>query len=251
MRTLFCFVLILAGCELNVFEPFEDTDTPAAHAEEGRLALDRGDFDRAIAELEEAVSAAPTDASYKADLASAYAGRAGFRLVRAAYRLQDGAAGTGEVNNGLLRSITGVDTFEHIDSASLLDLTAAIAILDDVVAGREASAELRLQRAITQLAHAAVAPLAIADLNRDRLLDIYETVQLSDAICVAIVADIREANGAIKQINRGSAEIGNLTDRIDLSLRAIDAMPSSNEAERIRMYVAEQFAPTVGSSQYP
>lgn len=241
MKMLFCFALALAGCELNVFEPFEDTDTPAAHAEAGRMALDRADYETAIAELEAAVLADPKDAGYKTDLASAHAGRAGFSLLRAAYRLQVNI-GADQTDNNLLRSITGVDTFQRVDADSLRDMTIALALLDEVVDGHEVDVELRLQRAVIQLAHAAIAPLAIADLNGDRLLGPFETVHLGDATCVAIVEDIRDANGEIKKIGRGNAEIGTLTARIERSLSAIDAMPSADEAERIRMYVAEQFA---------
>ena len=238
-RTLIALLLVMSGCN-NVFEQFEDTDTPEAHAEAGRMALDRGDYDRAILELEHANLQAPHHVPVLSDLASAYAGRAGMSFVGVAFAMQSAAAASDGTDRGFLSAIATEKRMPKADGAALTDLAHALGILTDLPV-EQVTDEIRVQRAIVQLGHAAVTPLAIADVNRDRFLQPEETLRLSDDALNDMVLDIRSANKDVKKVAQ-MRDVGGFTQRIDDALASIDAQPGRTEAERARMFVVSQFA---------
>ncbi len=240
-RTLLTFLLVMSGCNVNVFEPFEDTDTPEAHVEAGRMALDRGDYERAIIELEHANLQAPHQVPVLSDLASAYAGRAGMSFVGIAFAMQGVAAASDGTDQSFLSAIASEKRMPKADGAALTDLARALAILSDDVPADQVNDEIRVQRAIVQLGHAAVTPLAIADLNRDRILQPEELLFLSDDSLNAMVGDIRTANKDVKKVAQ-TRDLGGFTQRIDDALATIAAQPGRTDAEKARMFVARQFA---------
>jgi hypothetical protein len=97
-----------------------------------------------------------------------------------------------------------------------------------------------MQRAVVQLAHAATTPLAVGDTNGDRLLDPLEMLKIGDPTYVALLADIRGANVEVKKLAEANPNIESFTIRIDNAIKDIDQQPGSNEAERVKMYVAKQ-----------
>ncbi len=238
-RILLPILLVMTGC--NVFEPFEDTDTPEAHLEAGRMALDRGDYDTAIIELEHANLQAPHQVPVLADLASAYTGRAGMSFVGVAFAMQSAAAESDGTDQSFLSAIASEKRMPKADPAALTDLARALAILSDDVPADRVTDEIRVQRAIVTLGHAAVTPLAIADVNHDRFLQPEETLRLSDDSLTAMVRDIRTANTDVKKVAQ-SRDLGGFTVRIDEALANIDRQPGKTEADRARMFVATQFA---------
>lgn len=232
-------VLAAPACDVNVFESFEEQDTPEAHAEFARMALDRHEYQEAIDHLELAVAQDPGNLGYQTDLASAYSGRAGLDVFRLAKSLHASAVDA-ETDQVFLQRIVSTDTLEKLDGETLADLTRSLAILTDDIDQEAVTREVRLQRAIVQLAHAATTPLAIGDRDRDRKLDELEMLSISDDAFNGMLRDIRDANGDVKKVAGNSEHIGNFTARIDTALADIAAQPGDTDAQRVRNYVAAQ-----------
>ena len=90
IRKLFIMLVVTSvyftGCGGNIFEGLSDSDSNAAKKEEAKIALDKGNYDEAISQLEELCGDDLTnlncDNETKSNLASAYMGASGLDVLK-------------------------------------------------------------------------------------------------------------------------------------------------------------------------
>ncbi|MDY6855667.1 MAG: hypothetical protein SWO11_13335 [Thermodesulfobacteriota bacterium] len=100
---LFVFLLVLSGCGDNLLESISDDDSKEAKLEDGRMALNKGNYDRALSILGKLN---PYNLEVAKYVCSAYMGKAGFNtldLAEKAAELQDeGKEGSFDLVGSLL-----------------------------------------------------------------------------------------------------------------------------------------------------
>jgi hypothetical protein len=105
----FTVILFIAlfGCETNMFDSFSNDSGSTSDIEEAKMALDAGNYDKAISILQDDYNPSSPDPEIASILASAYMGKAGIDLTYAIEHM-----GT-----------TETDHFDAISSALSLEIT--------------------------------------------------------------------------------------------------------------------------------
>lgn len=161
---LVCFIMcaVVIGCgDANVFEGMADENSKEARTEEALMAMDDGDYDKAISILSSLVNSHPNDDTLMQYLSSAYAGSAGLDTLDLleVINLLDDADNSGSIDMvGLvLGDSNGVLSSQAVDD-KLDQITTAIEILS-AIGGLNNDQEIQL--GVLSVAHLS---LTLADL---------------------------------------------------------------------------------------
>ncbi len=141
--------VIFAGCGGNLFEGLSDSDSDAAKKEAAKIALDKGDYTKAVSLLEELcgtnISNLTCDEETQADLASAYVARStGLDVLQLIAKAEEAAANPTDsfTTVSTLLPIPDINTCAADPAASCLvkdDMENAIGILEGLLATTDPS----------------------------------------------------------------------------------------------------------------
>jgi hypothetical protein len=256
---LFLMTAFLASCENdNIFSGLSDKDTKEAHTEEALMAMDDGDYRKAISILEDLTDEYPNDAQLWQYLSSAHSGAAGLDTLNLMEVLDDleemDESGSIDMIGLVLGDADGTLTADEI-AEKLEEITTAIESIRDNVPNPDEDQTILLGLlSITHLS-LTLADMIIQDtgataieLTEDGISDLYggtpaDFTGLADTATLdAVNDDIAAINDAVDVLNDLSGDNDMAEDFSDFQN---DIDPNGNGD--VTQSELENYVDTIGS----
>ena len=209
---------ILISCDGNLLEGISDDDSYEAKFEEGLMALDDEDYDKAVDLFAALRSDYPNKEEVCVYLSNAYAGLTGidtFNLLDTISELEDtGDEGSIDMIGLLLGNSDGILDPQGVDSKMDL-LASAQAAIDTCIDTPDT--DERVQGGLLGLGDAAliIADIVLKDLNLD-------SVELNEEGLVALYDGLPDID--IDQTDISDEDLARLNDSLDDILDSVDAL---------------------------
>jgi len=209
---------LLIGCDGNLLEGISDDDSYEAKLEEGLMALDDGDYDKAVDIFRRLNSDYPNKEEVCVYLSNAYAGLTGidtFNLLDTISELEDtGDEGSIDMIGLLLGNSDGILDPQGVDSKMDL-LASAQAAIDTCIDTPDT--DERVQGGLLGLGDAAliIADIVLKDLNLD-------SVELTEEGLVALYDGLPDID--IDQTDISDEDLARLNDSLGDILDSVNAL---------------------------
>lgn len=227
----------LTGCGDNLFATGEAKDPP----EDAALALERGDSNKAIDILEDALADDPENPQLLSLLSAAYAQRAGVEPLSFAQGIggesSEGSAngdGGGAGNDGLVALF---DIMPAATTESVSDIDYAVALLVSIPVDQRMAGD-PFKFAIYQTA-SMVMHLKILDTNGDGVLSIEEITDLSDLSAGGLLNQLAAAQATLAIEGADSETMAKAAETLAKYQGQIDASEGATDEEKLRNYMAQ------------
>jgi hypothetical protein len=207
---------LLIGCDGNLFDGISDDDSYEAKLEEGLMALDDGDYDKAVELFADLRSDYPNKQEVCVYLSNAYAGLTGidtFNLLETIDELEDtGDEGSIDMIGLLLGNADGIIDQQGVDRKMGL-LSLAQSTIDTCIDRPDTDA--RVQAGLLGLGDAAliIADIVLADLDLD-------SIELTEEGLDALYDSLPD----IDQTDISDEDLARLNDNLDDILDSVNAL---------------------------
>lgn len=207
--------LVAIGCgDTNVFEGMADENSKEARTEEALMAMDDGNYDKAISILSSLVNSHPNDDTLMQYLSSAYAGSAGLDTLDMlkVIGVLDDADDSGSIDmiglvlgdsNGVLTSEEVNDKLDQITTA--IDIMNGIGTLND---------DQEIQLGVLSVTHLSLtlASIIIEDQGEDEITLTEEGI---NALYEGTPADFSDVDSQTLALDDIDQDLANITTAID------------------------------------
>lgn len=222
----------LTGCGGNLFSSTEAKDP----AEDAAIALEKGDENKAISILEDALQGDPGNSRYLSILSSAYAQRAGVEPLTIAQGMASKQSGEGDAQSqsGL------VELFGIMPPAtirSLEDIDYSMSLLAQIDADARTNGDL-FKIAIYQTC-SMVMHMKILDTDGDGQLSLEEITNLSDLSAGGLLSQLAGAQAILASQGADSETMAKVAESLTQYQTQIDAAPGATQEEKLRNYMAQ------------
>lgn len=226
-QILVIFLFLTVSCGPNSFKSFEKADP----AEDATVALERGDPQKAIDLLTDALVEDPSNQKYISILALAYAQRAGVDPLTLAQNMGSSSS-SGTSGNG----VTGLFSIMPVATeAAIADVDYAVTLLLTIPsADRKTYDTLKL--AMFQTA-ALTLRSKILDVNGDGILSTEELLAMTPASAIAMLSQLANAATAFAGGSSTSTTDVAAAAKITAIQTAISAEEGANDSEKLKNYL--------------
>ncbi len=233
--TLLALALLFQGCGNNMLASGE----PADPAEDATLALERGDEDKAIEILEDALADDPENAMFLSILALAHAQRAGVEPLAFAQRISSSATSSSETSATPQVGGSYAVMFQALPEATaenLADIDESVTILASIAADQHLPGDdfkLALYMTASMFLH-----IKVLDTNGDGTLSLDEVLNLSDANATGLLTQLLSAQAVLGAGDTSDTSIAKASAALGKYQAQIDAAEGSTSEEKLKNYLA-------------
>lgn len=246
LAALTSLALFAGGCGDNVLKSSETEDP----AEDATLALERGDEDKAIEILEDALSDDPENATFLSILALAHAQRAGVEPLAFAQRISSSSSSTSDTSATPQVGGSYAVMFEALPEASeanLADIDESVTILTSIAADQHLPGDdfkLALYMTASMFLH-----IKVLDTDGDGTLSIDEVLNLSDANATGLLTQLLSAQSVLGAGDASDPAIAKAASALGKYQDQIDAQEGATNEEKLKNYLAANPAAAAQAQQ--
>ncbi len=233
-KTSLLAALLLTGCGKNMLASSEKADP----AEDATLALEKGDEDKAIEILEEALADDPENPQFLSILALAHAQRAGVEPLAFAQRISSSSSTSSTSSTPQVGGSYAV-MFQALPEATepnLTDIDASVQILASIAADAHLPGDdfkLALYITASMFLH-----IKVLDTDGDGTLSVDELLNLSDANATGLLTQLLSAQSVLGGGDADDASIAKATAALAKYQDKIDAAEGATNEDKLRNYLA-------------
>lgn len=229
---IFCLFLLLSvytSCGPNPFATLETGDP----AEDATIALEKGDPNRAINILTEALQDEPENWTYVSILALAYAERAGINALTLAENMAESPSGSPASTNNVtaLFSVLPDATDQTID-----DVDEAVSLMLTIPPANRTAADT-LKIAMFQTASLTLRTKKY-DLNGDGIVSASEILAMSSGDALTIMSQLAGAAAAFAGGGSSSQTDQAAAEQINNIQTAISSCPGPDQETKLKNYLS-------------
>lgn len=241
MRTLaqiglLSVLLLQQGCGTNMLQRSEKSDP----AEDATLALEKGDEDKAIEILEDALADDPKNPQFLSILALAHAQRAGIEPLAFAQRIS-AASTSSQASSGTTPQAGGnysimFQALPEPSSDNLTDIDESVRLLTSIASDQHLPGD-DFKLALYQTASMFLR-IKVLDTNHDGTLSLDEVLNLSDAAASGLLSQLLSAQSILASGDANDPSIKKAAAALDKYKAQIDAAAGSTNEEKLKNYLA-------------